>query len=304
MLRSIRGRLGGAGLALILSACGGPAASQAPASATPAATPSAYVADLDVGGGRPMHIVCVGPTDTGRPTVIFNSGLTGEYDVWSDVLVAIKPTDRACAYDKAGVGMSPPAEGPRTVRHQVQDLHALLAAAEVAPPYVLVGHSSGGWNVMVYTADYPTEVAGVVLVDIRPPATSRRILAELPPETPNESDDLHQNRAEVTTFDHDPTANPEGLDLAKSADEALAAGGFGDRPVSILWVEDSSQFLEGLDADLTARLMAVGDQLRKDTEALAKDPEVGLVATSHMIPEDAPDRVIAAIHSVFERLGG
>jgi hypothetical protein len=50
--------------------------------------------------------------------------------------------------------------------------------------------------------------------------------------------------------------------------------------------------------------MAVGDQLRKDTEALAKDPEVGLVATSHMIPEDAPDRVIAAIHSVFERLGG
>ena len=72
----------------------------------------------------------------------------------------MQANDRGCSYDRAGIGMSKPGPTPQTTDGQVDDLHKLLAAAGVKPPYVLVGHSSGGWNVMVYAGRYPDEVAG------------------------------------------------------------------------------------------------------------------------------------------------
>ncbi len=52
---------------------------------------------------------------------------------------------RVCAYDRAGYAASDPAPNePRTADNVIGDLRALLAAAEVAGPYVLVGSSFGG----------------------------------------------------------------------------------------------------------------------------------------------------------------
>jgi pimeloyl-ACP methyl ester carboxylesterase len=45
------------------------------------------------------------------------------------------------------------------------DLHALLAAAGIPPPYVLVGHSIGGIVARRFYAQHPDLVAGMVLVD-------------------------------------------------------------------------------------------------------------------------------------------
>src|SRR5438128_2202181 len=53
----------------------------------------------------------------------------------------------------------------RTTLDVVKDLHFLLSKVGVPPPYVLVGHSIAGFNVRVFTAYYPEDVAGVVLVD-------------------------------------------------------------------------------------------------------------------------------------------
>jgi pimeloyl-ACP methyl ester carboxylesterase len=47
----------------------------------------------------------------------------------------------------------------------VAELHALLQAAEIPGPYVLVGHSLGGLFARLYAATYPNEVVGMVLVD-------------------------------------------------------------------------------------------------------------------------------------------
>jgi pimeloyl-ACP methyl ester carboxylesterase len=47
----------------------------------------------------------------------------------------------------------------------VEELHALLAEADVGPPYVLVGHSMGGVYARLYANAYPEEVVGMVLVD-------------------------------------------------------------------------------------------------------------------------------------------
>ena len=46
--------------------------------------------------------------------------------------------------------------------------HSLLRAAKLPGPYVLAGHSTGGLIVRLYASTYPTEVAGLVLVDAIP----------------------------------------------------------------------------------------------------------------------------------------
>src|SRR6266545_1677889 len=95
-------------LSAVLAACAGGPSSTSPATtstaappvvASPVATRSDLLADIEV-DGRTFHVVCVGPLDTGRPTVIFEVGLGGEVGVWSDVLSQLQATDRACAYDR------------------------------------------------------------------------------------------------------------------------------------------------------------------------------------------------------------
>jgi pimeloyl-ACP methyl ester carboxylesterase len=50
--------------------------------------------------------------------------------------------------------------------HQiVHELHLLLDTAGERPPYVFVGHSYGGWLVRLYERVYPSDVAGMVLVE-------------------------------------------------------------------------------------------------------------------------------------------
>lgn len=78
----------------------------------------------------------------------------------------------------------------RTSQQIVDDLHALLTNAHIEGPYVLVGHSFGGLNVILYASQYPEEVAGVVLVDSVHPDQDARFLAVLPPESPDESSTL------------------------------------------------------------------------------------------------------------------
>ncbi|MGV9305497.1 alpha/beta fold hydrolase [Nonomuraea sp. NPDC003727] len=67
---------------------------------------------------------------------------------------------------------------PTTSKGDVADLHALLEAARVPGPYVLVGWSAGGPIVRIYAGEYPHEVSGLVLVD----AESEFLQSELTPE--------------------------------------------------------------------------------------------------------------------------
>ena len=63
------------------------------------------------------------------------------------------------------MGFSDPSKRIGDSANIVDDLHRLLTAAALKPPYVLVGASYGGLNVRLYADTYPAEVAGMVLVD-------------------------------------------------------------------------------------------------------------------------------------------
>nr|WP_315392060.1 alpha/beta hydrolase [uncultured Duganella sp.] len=117
---------------------------------------------IDVGGGRKMNLYCRGE---GAVTVLFDSGLSDWSSIWALVQPDAAKRTRACTYDRAGMGYSDPSNRPGTPFNIVEDLHNLIKAAGIHSPVVLVGHSLGGFNMKLFAATHPSEVAGVVLVD-------------------------------------------------------------------------------------------------------------------------------------------
>jgi pimeloyl-ACP methyl ester carboxylesterase len=231
--------------------------------------------------------------------VIFETGLGGDRQTWGDVMTLLMETDRGCSYDRAGLGLSEPASKPRTTTDQVEDLHSLLAAAGLTPPYVFVGHSSGGWNLMVYGGRYPADVSGIVMVDVRPPAFSERTFAALPPSSPGEPEALEQARAEED-WEKDPSRNPEGLDLVKSADEAEASRGFGDRPLVVLTAGDRAAVTEGLPSPLAAAIDSIWMELQIGLVGLSTNGHQEIVdGATHDMPFEQPDVIVDAIHDVL-----
>lgn len=147
------------------------AAAQSPSAPAPAATAYARPAPpgqlVDIGGRR-LHVQCKGKP--AGPVVIFEGGLSqytahGTYGKAQDLIAAFA---QACTYDRAGLGWSDAAPGPRTQQDMIEDLHRLVAAESFKRPLVLVGHSTGGLLARLYARSYPAEVAGVVLVDATP----------------------------------------------------------------------------------------------------------------------------------------
>jgi pimeloyl-ACP methyl ester carboxylesterase len=116
-------------------------------------------------GGRRVETRIDG---SGAPPVILEAGFTGGRLQWWPVEHAVSKETLTLAYERAGLGRSDTAEEPRDAEHIALELHDLLETLQLKPPYVLVGHSAGGLYVRVFAHRYPTEIAGLVLVD---PAT-------------------------------------------------------------------------------------------------------------------------------------
>jgi pimeloyl-ACP methyl ester carboxylesterase len=129
---------------------------------------------VDIGGHR-LHINCLGPADA-RPTVIFEAGGGAFSKDWAAVQSLLVSHVRTCAYDRAGLGWSEPGPAPRTMKQEVFELHTLLELTKISGPLILVGQSMGALNVRLYTEEYGSEVAGIVLVD---PADESSILFNL-----------------------------------------------------------------------------------------------------------------------------
>ncbi|HET8898565.1 MAG TPA: alpha/beta hydrolase [Rhodanobacteraceae bacterium] len=117
---------------------------------------------VDVGHGRRMNLYCLG---TGSPTVILDAGMGDSTISWALVQPSIARKTRVCSYDRAGLGFSDGSDRPSTASNIADDLHTLLRAAHIAPPYVLVGHSAAGLYIRVYADRYRDEVVGMVSVE-------------------------------------------------------------------------------------------------------------------------------------------
>lgn len=126
-------------------------------------------------GAAVFHIHCRG---TARPTVLLDGGAGTWSTHYLHVQQALAEEATVCLYDRAGLGWSDPSASPRTPKHMADELHQLIHEAALSPPLILVGHSLGGLNVRLLAAEYPEDVAGLVLIE----SAHERQWAELPPE--------------------------------------------------------------------------------------------------------------------------
>jgi pimeloyl-ACP methyl ester carboxylesterase len=99
------------------------------------------------------------------PTVVFENGLGGGLQWWAKVFPEVAKGATAFAYNRPGTGASEVATTPRDGAHVVTELRSLLESKGLKPPYILVGHSLGGLYMQYFARRYPSEVAGLVLVD-------------------------------------------------------------------------------------------------------------------------------------------
>jgi pimeloyl-ACP methyl ester carboxylesterase len=233
---------------------------------------------FDVGGGRTLYLKCGG---TGAPTIIYLHGHGGTSSNAGRIPSLLSDDYRVCVYDRANVGRSDPAEGPRTSADAVEDLHTLLDVAEVPGPYALLGASQGGAIAFTYAGTHPDDVIGLVLLDPAVPGTVAWEREFVPEEYWQPEDGWRDD--------------PEQIDFHGS-DEQLdaAAQSFPVVPAILLIPEESEippDFGEG-----AAEAMR---QLQQDAMDLFDPGEVRIVDSPHYMEPEIPEEIAAAVREVI-----
>ena len=288
----------GAGLlALVLSGCSSPPATSEPPTATP--MPSGRV---DI-GGYSLFYTCRGQ---GSPTVILESGGGADSAAWLEVMRGIDTTTRVCAYDRANLGRSGPSSKPRTFEDSARDLEALLAAARLDGPYILVGHSIGGELVRVFADEHPDQLAGMVLVDAAHPDMGARLMAGLPPASGDEPEAVAFWR-QLFTWISDSSGssypNPEGWDTQASHAQVRATDPLGDLPLVVISQSPdrplSLSSIPSALADTNAGLQQIWQEMQKELVGLSSSSsQVIATQAGHDIPNEEPELIIEAIRKL------
>ncbi len=249
--------------------------------------PTALLDELvDVGGAR-THVRCVG---RGPATVLLISGFEAGADAWGAVEPALTARTRVCSYDRPGTGTSDPPAAIATFATQAHDLRDLLTAVREPGPYVVVGHSFGGAQSISFSAAYPDEVIGVVLVDASPANWPLSLCA------------VADDGSDAATIVHslcagwsEPTSNVEHLDVVAAFADVATITTLGSLPMAVISAVDR-QLPAGLATDEVERLTAAWDQGQRQWGQLSTVSHlVPVEDSSHDIQLDHPDVVIDQI---------
>jgi pimeloyl-ACP methyl ester carboxylesterase len=261
--------------------------------------------------GRKLHFQCSGQ---GAPTVVFEASGHSSSTEWEKLVADVGKKQRACAYDRAGLGWSDPVAGERSASDFVEELRGALTAAGEKPPYVLVGHSAGASIVRAWQAAHPADVVGLVLVD----AMTQSLLSRWPKALAKERSNLSRGRwlAQVGVLRLADPLHLEGREAALTY-----------RPRTMIGAEQlvnaSAAILPSLPATTTVPTVVLthghgGDffgpgvvgpideaAIEYDWQAgqkeLAKGPKSSLVVadkSGHRIPAEQPELIAAAIETV------
>ncbi|MBV9304463.1 MAG: alpha/beta hydrolase [Acidobacteriaceae bacterium] len=196
-----------------------------------------------------LNLNCTGE---GGPLVVLDSGLGGSSLDWLRVQRGIAKFTRVCSYDRAGYGWSDPSPMPRTSLQIATELRELLASAEERGPYLLVGHSFGGYNVRMFAKLYPSDVAGMVLVDAEHPDEEMRQkrLQDALPALVKKSIENNEERTKVWDRITQPIKLYLGVDRLKVALGGVYSPSFPrDFQEEILFLEQQPKYIKAVEAE-------------------------------------------------------
>jgi pimeloyl-ACP methyl ester carboxylesterase len=226
--------------------------------------------------GHELHLICGGQ----GPTVIFEAGIGGDHSLWP-IAERIRDHAYACVYDRPGSGDSPVAsDRPASARTDVADLHALLQAAHIPLPAIVVGHSYGGLIAWMAAVEHPEDVAGVVLIDASHPEDLQRLQAVM---TDDQRRIFEQGLANAN------------VDFQASLKEAAADyGPLPDVPLTVIAATHSMNpwCAQGLPC---AQMDAIHLELQADYASLRPDGRLVKAATGHAVQDEDPDLVVGEI---------
>ncbi len=258
---------------VILTACLSLALALAayPAAASARPPSDSFERLVDVGGHR-LYVKCIG---RGGPTVILEAALANTSATWSAIQPQIARFTTVCSYDRAGLGRSDATPTyPITAQSSVDELRTLLQNAGIRGPYVLVGHSYGGWLVQLFARqDGGRQVTGVVLVDATPldqPAIDDRFGRPLPR----------------------PEQIPEPVDLRTSSQQLLEAPPFPQVPLDVL---RRTVFPPTFPPEFIQTLI---ERQEAASRLSCRGRLIVAEGAGHFIHRDRPDLVIASIEHV------
>jgi pimeloyl-ACP methyl ester carboxylesterase len=239
-----------------------------------------------IGNGRSLYMQCVG---SGSPTVVLEAGFGADSLSWQDVQPEVGRGTRTCAYDRAGTGNSVAPPGVRDARDEIADLRRLLARVGVEPPYVLVGHSYGGVLARVFAHLYPSETAGLVLIDTMGRDGRRRQLAIWPRSKAPEI------RRELATTMMD------GVDLVAGEAIASRVASLGGMPLAVITAGREDDFPR-TPARLYRALKGLWDRMQDELATLSDNSvHVVALASNHDVlsPRSGqPPVIVRAVNAV------
>lgn len=248
----------------------------------------------------------------GTPTVVIDAGITDKLENWWPLQKRIAKETRIITYNRAGYGQSEPGPLPRHSGQEVKELKAMLDAASVPGPYVIVGHSLGGLNAQVFAAKYPKDVAGIVLLD--PPPLSficgqqytsllkmaDQMTAEWQAiaDAGTDSKDVEE-KARAIFFKMIASENREMF--GKSARLVSEISSFGDTPLLVIAAKKPNPVLKDLAQEYQEywieQSRSLSHKSKKGKFILAED-------STHYLYKDVPDLVVKSILSIVYQARG
>lgn len=274
---------------------------------------------VDVGGYK-MHIDCTGQ---GSPVIVLDSGLGDSYISWHKGQPEMAKFTRVCSYDRAGLGYSDSSPNPRTSKVIAEELYTLLRSAGVSAPFILVGHSMGGYDVRLFATSHRNDVAGMVLVDASHPEQQKRFppaVNDLDASWIREEEFLEfampfgiprllgfcghdvEVRAAECNFHTSRTGVAELKAFPESAAQAATTGSLGDMPLAVL-SHDPETPQPDLPEDLVKPTNDAWQEMQKELARLSTRGTQAVAKNSgHYIQLDRPDVVITGVRSVVDEV--
>lgn len=233
--------------------------------------------------------------------MVFDSAWGDDSTPWMEIMLDLRSHTRVCMYDRANMGHSDTQAGLTTSAQIVKQLHTLLVNARVEGPYLPVGHSIGGMNMLVFASRYPNEVAGLVLVDSAHPDQADRSLTALPTPAPDETEAMASLRKAIPW--HNPEGIPEPMNWEETLAQVRAVKSLGSMPLAVLVAVDPEKSGSAdIPPEVSASLDKVWLDLHKEYASLSTNGSLILAKHSgHYIQNDEPQLVIDTILELVDK---